>query len=194
MENKTIKLIITTIVFGILFGSIIYNIIKPKRINQSEINQEYKTIKQTDAQEPRVSVNTKIILNTSYQNCGHEIEEILDNKEYINMGYEELNVKLQEKNKSDEIWAIELFEDNIIVISRNIYQMCKKHFVVTQKDEKVIVYYEQYDDKKKLKNEKIFRETDIFIEYLTKLDRQTLEEGIVVEGEKEVNRILENYK
>ena len=193
MENKTIILIIATIIAGIIFGSIIYIIIEPKQIKESETNNNLE-IQETDSKELKVGPNTKVILNTIYQNCGHETEKILDTQKYINMKENEIKRSIEEEKKEDEIYKIEVFEDNILIISKKINEMCDRHFVVTQKDNKVIVYYEQYDSEKKLKNDKVFKTTEISTEYLTEVDKQTLEEGIIVQEEKEINRVLESYK
>lgn len=197
MNYKTITIIIATIILGILFGSIIYYITKENKTLNSEINYDNtqrKQTQQTDSKEVKVGPNTKIILNTIYKNCGHEKEEILDTKEYINMNYENIKNKIENKNKKGESYKIEVFESNILIISKNINEMCQEHFVVTQKNGKVIVYYEEYNKEKELKNGRIFRNTQISTEYLTDLDRKALEEGIFVQGEKNLNSILENYK
>ena len=75
-----------------------------------------------------------------------------------------------------------------MIISKNIKDVCDNHYIITQKDGNVIVYYEN----KEAQNNKTFRQTQISTQYLTKVDQESLTKGIKVKGEDKVNEVLES--
>ena len=102
MKIKTITIIIITIILGVLLGSTIYFISNSNKV-EDNFKIDNQKIKETDVKELKVGPNTKIILNTIYQKCGHEKEEILETKEYINMDYSDIENKIEKEKKEDEV-------------------------------------------------------------------------------------------
>ena len=118
-----------------------------------------------------------------YNECGHSIEE-----------YTDLNNELVNKTK-DEIqqvysaWTIDKFSNDEIIISRSFDSQCGEHYIVRDKDGKVVVYLLSGDG-----TETELQETEISTEFLTEADKLELQNGISANGRQELNQVIENFE
>ena len=146
-------------------------------------NLEEIEIEETSSNEEKTSPNCKLTMKRYYNECGHSIEE-----------YTDLNNELVNKTK-DEIqqvysaWTIDKFSNDEIIISRSFDSQCGEHYIVRDKDGKVIVYLLSGDG-----TETELQETEISTEFLTEADKLELQNGISANGGQELNQVIENFE
>ena len=196
--NKTIMSIIAIIV---IIGAIIIGvqICKPNKEQEDIITKvsdekieddctdEYQEIKeemlQANSTEEKISPNCFITMKKTYNKCGHTTSEyIAIPKELVNKTKEDLEEKYAG-------WTIDKFSDTQIVISKKEEGECGEHYIVKDKEGKVVIYKLLEDG-----TENEYEVTDISTEYITDTDKINMKNGIKVNGKQELNQLIEDFE
>ncbi len=196
--NKTIMSIIAIIV---IIGAIIIGvqICKPNKEQEDIITKvsdekieddctdEYQEIQeemlQANSTEEKISPNCLITMKKTYNKCGHTTSEyIAIPKELVNKTKEDLKEKYAG-------WTIDKFSDTQIVISKKEEGECGEHYIVKDKEGKVVIYKLLEDG-----TEKEYEVTDISTEYITDTDKINMKNGIKVNGKQELNQLIEDFE
>ena len=146
-------------------------------------NKIEEDVLETSFEDDRIEPDTKLILKKKFIDCKHTIsKEVELPGELINLSLEELKLKYPE-------WKIEEFDDDLVVLYKEVSGICTEHFIIKTGDDFIEVYSldEKYDTK-------LYEITNTSIEYLTEDDLEKLEEGIYVYGLQELNSTLENFE
>ena len=192
--NKTIMSIIAIIV---IIGAIIIGvqICKPNKEQEDIITKvsdekieddctdEYQEIQeemlQANSTEEKISPNCFITMKKTYNKCGHTTSEyIAIPKELVNKTKEDLEEKYAG-------WTIDKFSDTQIVISKKEEGECGEHYIVKDKEGKVVIYKLLEDG-----TENEYEVTDISTEYITDTDKINMKNGIKVNGKQELNQLI----
>ena len=196
--NKTIMSIIAIIV---IIGAIIIGvqICKPNKEQEDIITKvsdekieddctdEYQEIQeemlQANSTEEKISPNCFITMKKTYNKCGHTTSEyIAIPKELVNKTKEDLEEKYIG-------WTIDKFSDTQIVISKKEEGECGEHYIVKDKEGKVVIYKLLEDG-----TENEYEVTDISTEYITDTDKINMKNGIKVNGKQELNQLIEDFE
>lgn len=196
--NKTIMSIIAIIV---IIGAIIIGvqICKPNKEQENIITKvsdekieddctdEYQEIQeemlQANSTEEKISPNCFITMKKTYNKCGHTTSEyIAIPKELVNKTKEDLEEKYAG-------WTIDKFSDTQIVISKKEEGECGEHYIVKDKEGKVVIYKLLEDG-----TENEYEVTDISTEYITDTDKINMKNGIKVNGKQELNQLIEDFE
>lgn len=196
--NKTIMTIIAIIVIigAIIIGVQIY---KPNKEQEDIITKvsdekieddctdEYQEIQeemlQANSTEEKISPNCFITMKKTYNKCGHTTSEyIAIPKELVNKTKEDLEEKYVG-------WTIDKFSDTQIVISKEEEGECGEHYIVKDKEGKVVIYKLLEDG-----TENEYEVTDISTEYITDTDKINMKNGIKVNGKQELNQLIEDFE
>ncbi len=196
--NKTIMSIIAIIV---IIGAIIIGvqICKPNKEQEDIITKvsdekieddctdEYQEIQeemlQANSTEEKISPNCFITMKKTYNKCGHTTSKyIAIPKELVNKTKEDLKEKYAG-------WTIDKFSDTQIVISKKEEGECGEHYIVKDKEGKVVIYKLLEDG-----TEKEYEVTDISTEYITDTDKINMKNGIKVNGKQELNQLIEDFE
>lgn len=196
--NKTIMTIIAIIVIigAIIIGVQIY---KPNKEHEDIITKvseekieddctdEYQEIQeemlQANSTEEKISPNCFITMKKTYNKCGHTTSEyIAIPKELVNKTKEDLKEKYIG-------WTIDKFSDTQIVISKEEEGECGEHYIVKDKEGKVVIYKLLEDG-----TENEYEVTDISTEYITDTDKINMKNGIKVNGKQELNQLIEDFE
>ena len=196
--NKTIMSIIAIIV---IIGAIIIGvqICKPNKEQEDiktkvsdekiedDCTDEYQEIQeemlQANSTEEKISPNCFITMKKTYNKCGHTTSEyIAIPKELVNKTKEDLEEKYAG-------WTIDKFSDTQIVISKKEEGECGEHYIVKDKEGKVVIYKLLEDG-----TENEYEVTDISTEYITDTDKINMKNGIKVNGKQELNQLIEDFE
>lgn len=196
--NKTIMSIIAIIV---IIGAIIIGvqICKPNKEQEDIITKvsdekieddctdEYQEIQeemlQANSTEEKISPNCFITMKKTYNKCGHTTSEyIAIPKELVNKTKEDLEEKYAG-------WTIDKFSDTQILISKKEEGECGEHYIVKDKEGKVVIYKLLEDG-----TENEYEVTDISTEYITDTDKINMKNGIKVNGKQELNQLIEDFE
>lgn len=199
-KSIIISAVIVLFVLGAIIGVILINNFSNKQEeieiaeqNQEEIydecTDEYEEmlqskilVEETSSEDEKISPNCSIIFKRYYNDCGHTIEQ------YSSIPAELVNKTEEDVQKQYEGWTIEEFSKNQIILYREFDSECGEHYVLREKDGKVVVYLKTGD------TEELVEETDIATEFLTETDRINLKNGIEANGRVELNQIIEDYE
>lgn len=198
--NKTIltMLSIIVIIMAIIVAVAIY---KPKENDESQeiitkvadeeilddCTDEYQETQnemlQANSSEEKISPNCFITLKKSYEKCGHTKSEYMEiPEELVNKTKE----NLKEKYKN---WNIENYSDTEIILSKEEEGECGEHFMVRDKDGKVVIYEILQDG-----SEQEYEAIDIWTEYLTQTDKNNIQNGIRINGKQALNQLIEDFE
>ena len=196
--NKTIMSIIAIIV---IIGAIIIGvqICKPNKEQEDIITKvsdekieddctdEYQEIQeemlQANSTEEKISPNCFITMKKTYNKCGHTTSE------YIAIPKELVNKTIEDLKEKYAGWTIDKFSDTQIVISKKEEGECGEHYIVKDKEGKVVIYKLLEDG-----TEKEYEVTDISTEYITDTDKINMKNGIKVNGKHELNQLIEDFE
>lgn len=185
------------IVLAIIVGIILYKTMdKPQNkvenetvTNKVEISQqqtnkiENTTSININSEQEKVSPKASLVLEKHYEGCDHTIKQYLSApEEMINMTKEEVEEKYAD-------WVVEKFSPLEVIVLKQEEGMCNQHYVLRQKDGKIVVYRIEHDGKEILKEE-----TGISTEYLTQTDLLKIQQGIKVYGDEQLNSTLEDFE
>ena len=150
----------------------------------SEVGSSDEAIVQTNIDEEKILPSTKIVFETKYQDCKHtETTEETDVEDLVNMTEDELK-----ENYTD--WVVQSFSSDEVQIYRIEEGLCSSHFKITLDENNMVCVYSLTQDY----DTKIYKETEISAEYLTDEDLESLEEGIYIYGDSELNSTLESFE
>lgn len=147
-----------------------------------EMLESNTLVEETSSEGEKISPNCSIIFRRYYNDCGHTIEQ------YSSIPTELVNKTEEDLQEQYEGWAIEEFSRNQIILYREFDSECGEHYVLREKDGKIVVYLKTGDI------EEIVEETDIATEFLTETDRIKLQNGIEANGRMELNQLIEDYE
>lgn len=200
-KSIIISSIIVLFILGIVIGAILINNFSDQKKTETEIaeqNQEeiydectdeYEEMQQsntlieeTSSEGEKISPNCSIIFRRHYNDCGHTIEQ------YASVPTELVNKTEEDLQEQYQGWTIEEFSRNQIILYREFDSECGEHYILREKDGKVVVYLKTGD------TEELVEETDIATEFLTETDRIELQNGIEANGRVELNQLIEDYE
>ena len=147
-----------------------------------EMLESNTLVEETSSEGEKISPNCSIIFRRYYNDCGHTIEQ------YSSIPTELVNKTEEDLQEQYEGWIIEEFSRNQIILYREFDSECGEHYVLREKDGKIVVYLKTGDI------EEIVEETDIATEFLTETDRIKLQDGIEANGRMELNQLIEDYE
>lgn len=147
-----------------------------------EMMESNTLVEETSTEGEKISPNCSIIFKRHYNDCGHTIEQ------YSIIPTELVNKTEEDLQKQYEGWTIEEFSRNQIILYRDFDSECGEHYVLREKDGKIVVYLKTGD------SEELVEETDIATEFLTETDKIELQNGIEANGRIELNQIIEDYE
>ncbi len=190
-KSILIGYIFVSIICGITAGILvhIYNDSKLEQATLKEVENANRLIKteeniiQTGATNIKTTPNTKIVYETLYLECS-DIENTTE------------NIKEEDVNKDEEFfknkyyeWDIKNFSDEKVELYKEVDEMCKKHFVVREKDGYIAIYNINSNGEESLKET-----TDIFVQYLPEEDVELLKKGIKVLGDNELAKVIADFE
>ena len=130
---------------------------------------DFKTVEAV-SEEEKVIPNTEFGIKIYYDECNHF------NFEYSNLPKELINLTRQEiEDYYNDEYEVEKFENNSLVISKEINGICDNHFFIKLGNEHIEVFKLNTDGSFVL-----YKETDITKDYLTVEDIEKLEEGMYI--------------
>ena len=212
MKRRVLPVIISFLILALVFGSIGFVVAYYKYSGQiarerTEMQKEQELLQALiKAQEEspyninkdnndRITVSnyndiinheTQLIYETLYTQCGDIIEELRSpTSELIGLNKDGLEEYLI-GNQLD--WEIECFSKEKVVLSKQADEICPNHYLVSVKNG-CIAIYKYYENGEK----RLIQQTDIPINILPVIDQEKLQKGILVNTEKEVNQLLEDY-
>lgn len=198
-KNKLI-LGITILIVGILailIAIIIYSL--NNNISNNETNDniaevilddctdEYENIEEeivpTNTEQLKVSPNCKIILIKHYKGCNHEINE------YIKVSERLVNLTKEELQNEYKNWDIKEFTNDNITLYKEFEGICGEHYILKDEDGKIVIY-------KTLENgkEEMYERTDISIDYLPIKDKESIQNGLEINGKEKLNQVIESFE
>lgn len=157
--------------------------ITKKQDELSGINNIDKTVIQ---QEVKVTPSTTLEYICYYSECNHSEKEVKrPNEKMVGMNEEEF---MEYLTKTDPRWEMLVFNSDRIILSMTKAQLCPEHFIIGINDDKITVY--KIDD---LGEKVLYRVVNSSLKLLKKVDQEKLLEGIVVDSEEEMIKVLENF-
>lgn len=187
-----VLIFIISICVGYLYSSFFIEQREAQQVQFDENNvEEYaeqnsamlKTIEAV-SEEEKVGPNTEFAIKQYYDECNHfnfEYEELP--KELINLTRQEVD------DYYNDEYEVETFENNCLVISKEINGLCDNHFFMKLGNEHIEIYKLNTDGSFAL-----YKETEISREYLAREDIAVLEKGMYIYGEGKINAILEDFE
>ncbi len=139
-------------------------------------------VEEASSEKEKISPNCSIIFKRHYNDCGHTLEQ------YASVPTELVNKTEEDLQEQYQGWTIETFSRNQVVLYRDFDSECGEHYILKEKDGKVVVYLKTGDI------EEIVEETDIATEFLTDTDKIALQNGIEANGRVELNQLIEDYE
>ncbi len=155
-----------------------------KNTNQEvmEADENFENAITVSLDEIKLSPNAEMTIKKKFALCGHTTI----NKMSIPM--EMINYTEDEVKKKYTGWIIEKFEQDELILSKEIEANCENHYVLKIEDEKLKIYNELTEEKSNFVDE-----IDIDIELIPSIEINNLQEGVRVYGEEELNDLVENY-
>ena len=147
-----------------------------------EMVQSNTLVEETSSEGEKISPNCSIIFRRHYNDCGHTIEQ------YSSIPTELVNKTEEDLREQYQGWTVEKFSRNQIILFREFDSECGEHYILREKDGKVVVYLKTGD------TEELVEETDIATEFLTETDKIELQNGIEANGRVELNQLIEDYE
>lgn len=146
-------------------------------------NQNLIDLLEASSKEEKISPNCSMTLKRTYSTCGHT------NKEYIDISESLINKKEEDLKVVFPDWKIEKYSNNEIILSKNLEGECGEHFLVKEKDGKVVINHIDESGE-----ELEYQTTQISTEYLTETDQITIQNGIRINGKEKLNEFIENFE
>lgn len=135
-------------------------------------------------EEEKVTPNTEFAIKEYYDECGHF------KFEYAELPNELMNFTRQEiDDYYNDHYEVEKFENNSLIISKEINGLCDNHFFMKLGNEHIEIYKLNTDGSFSL-----YKETEISREYLPLEDIDELEDGMYIYGEGKINATLEDFE
>lgn len=171
-----ILIFIVSIGVGYIYSSFLINDedseIKFQEDNVEEAIENGIDLKTVEAisEEEKVLPNTEFAIKEYYDECSHfKFEYVELPKELINLTRQEID------DYYNDEYEVEEFENNSLIISKEINGLCDNHFFVKLGNEHIEIFRLNTDGSFSL-----YKETDISKDYLPAEDIEKLEEGIYI--------------
>ncbi len=148
----------------------------------NELNMANNSI-ETNSNEEKISPNCLVTLKRYYDKCGHTT------KEYIDIQEDLVNKTQKELEEKYPNWKVKKFSSGEIVLYIEYTGICDEHYVLREKDGKIVIY--KIDENGQ---EKLYETTEIAIDYLTDEDKENIKNGIKVNGKEELNQLIEDFE
>lgn len=146
-------------------------------------NSNQNNIQETSQTDEKIAYKAKLIINKYFSGCKHTITSTVEMpSDMVNLTEEELKEKYN-------TWQIVSFSKNKVSIYKEFEGICNEHYIVTIKDDYIVIYKVDEKDKRSL-----YEQTDISTEYLPEEDIAELTNGISIEGVEKLNELMENYE
>lgn len=195
-SNRSIFLIIMVCILSSIFGFVFaYNsfsfIARDEEFPNFELakeedefkNQEEEIVEvSTLSNQEKITASTKLIYQYYYPD-----EDIVNEQEEI-PPYFLVDVTIEDLQKYYSSWEIVSFSKEKVVMRKVIDDTKHQNYIVSVHDGVIAVFYD------KELGEKILHEiTDISIANLSHAEKVRLNDGIIVSGDEDLNKILEDY-
>ena len=152
-----------------------------------ECTDEYEEIQeemlQASTKQEKISPNCFITFKVKYKKCGHVTSNCERVKDTL------VNKTKEELQKEYINWNIEEFSEGNIVLSKDEEGYCNEHYLVQDKDGRVVVYKILEDGTKQN-----YEQTEISTEYLSDSDKIQIKEGIRINGKQNLNQLIEDFE
>ena len=201
MNKVIIGMFCIIIIMGAILTGLLLNQSKSKEITENisteiskeeiildDCTDEYESFKtntmlEANSNEEKISPNCSLIQKIYYEQCSHTIIDYpFLPTNLVNLTKEQLQSKYPD-------WNIEKFSSNEIILSKEKTGECGEHFLVKENNGKVTIY--QIDE---TGQEHEWLKTEIATEYLTETDKLNIQNGIRVNGNEELNQLIENFE
>jgi len=173
------------ILIGFIYARLWYGLNNKIAIKEEELKNNINTtnIIETFGAQEKISPNANFALKKYYTECGHS------DFQYAELPIELVNQTEEQIKKIYEDWDIEEFNSDLVILYTKVEGLCDEHYFIKLGDEYIEIYNLNRDG-----SHKLYKQTDITREYLTKEDIKSLEEGVNVAGREKVNSIIEDFE
>lgn len=145
---------------------------------------ETAKVEETNSEEEeKISPNAVITFEKFYNGCEHTTNR------YEEVSSSLVNATKEEVEKKYDKWKIKEFSKDKIVLYQELDGECGEHYMLRDVDGKINIY--KLDENG---NETLINETDIATEYLTETDMINMENGLIVYGKENLNKLLEDFE
>ena len=132
--------------------------------------------------ETKLSPNAEIVIKKRFKLCGHTTVN------RMSVPIEMVNYTEEQVKEKYTGWKIEAFNQEEVILSKEMEANCDEHYVLKIEEEKLKIYNQVTEDKYNY-----IDEINIQIGLLPSLELAELEHGIEVYGEEALNNLVENY-
>ncbi|KXZ39417.1 BofC C-terminal domain-containing protein [Alkalithermobacter thermoalcaliphilus JW-YL-7 = DSM 7308] len=187
-RKKTSKIPILVLAFAMLLGGLYIG----KFLEKKEETQVIKPIVadnvSEDIQDKGIVLKKGSIITfkTLFTKCNDVVEKTENIPDQL-VGADEENVKKYIKSNYPA-WNLIEFDQNMIVLFREINSYCQDHYEIGQEEGKLVIY--KYDEEGR---KQVVEKTEYPIEHLPEIDQEKIKNGIVVNSLEEVNQLLEDF-
>lgn len=129
----------------------------------SENIVEHENVITTNAEETKTTPSTVLVLKKKYTDCKHS------STEKVNIPTEMVNLTKDELAEKYKGWAIDEFNKNEVILSKEVASFCGEHFLVIEEQGIVSIYNLDENGNRSLREV-----CDIAIEYLPETDKVIL--------------------
>lgn len=132
--------------------------------------------------ETKLSPNAEMVIKKRFKLCGHTTVN------RMSVPIEMVNYTEEQVKEKYTGWKIEAFNQEEVILSKEMEANCDEHYVLKIEEEKLKIYNQVTEDKYNY-----IDEINIQIGLLPSLELAELEHGIEVYGEEALNNLVENY-
>ena len=203
MDKLNKVIIIMMIIAILLIGIVTALLLNDKNSNKYSTDEEVKTqigeviydectddyeeleneIIETNTKQEKISPNCKLILTKYYNGCKDSINE------YLNVSEELVNCTKEELQNKYKDWEIKEFSSNQVVLFKEFEGECGEHYLLKDNEGKINIYKINENGKQEL-----YEKTEIATDYLPQRDKETIVNGLKVNGKEKLNEIIESFE
>ena len=154
-----------------------------------ECIDEYDELKLENTEEAnseeveKLSPKAILTFEKFYKGCEHTISRYEEADESL------VNATKEDIQKKYSLWKIKEFSKDKVVMYREFDGECGEHYMLRDVEGKINIY--KLDENG---NEALIDETDIATEYLTETDMIDMDNGLIVYGKENLNKLLEDLE
>jgi len=180
--NIPLKLLISIMLIFVVY-LLFFNIFTSKNIKKYlSPEKDVNKLKNVNAQNQKVTPQTNFIFRSIYVEDQNLVEEKKRPSAYdINLTQKELSERYKE-------WEIKNFDSLEVIFERKITSKSPDYYVIKELDGYMAVFYENPSTGLRLREI-----TEKRLDTLEELEQDKIKKGIVVHGEEELIRLLEDY-
>ena len=138
---------------------------------------------ETNSSATKISPNCLITLKKYYSKCGHTINE------YIDIPEELVNKTEEELKQRYEGWEVKSFSSTDIILCKEFEGECQQHYVLREQEGKIVIFIINANGE-----EELYERTEISVDYLSDVDKESVMLGIKVYGEEALNQLIEDFE